>query len=107
MVGAVLAGLLGYAEDGNVIAVAGFSIACVVMTFSERWGIVPSSEDAGRPQTLMLDDRTQEEKEAPRKQRVNSPSVQHLFSNIKRFGNDSRPDLHAVLTIREHDQSSL
>lgn len=57
VVGVVLACLLGYADDGNVIAVAGFSIAAAVMTFGERWGLVPSSEDANKPQTLMLNDR--------------------------------------------------
>lgn len=55
MAGALVAWLIGF-ED-KVVWIGGLGVAAVVMTFGERWGLVPSSEDASKPQTLSLLDR--------------------------------------------------
>jgi hypothetical protein len=51
VVGALLAWLIGL-DDNRVIGVAGLVVAAVVMTFGERWGLVPSADEADKPQTL-------------------------------------------------------
>jgi hypothetical protein len=55
MAGALVVWLIGF-ED-KVVWIAGVGVAAVVMTFGERWGLVPSSEDANKPQTLSLSER--------------------------------------------------
>ena len=52
--GALLGWLIGF-ED-KFIALAGFGVAAVVMTFGERWGLVPSADEADKPQTLFSHD---------------------------------------------------
>ncbi len=52
--GAALAWLIGF-ED-KVVALAGFGVAAVMMTFGERWGLVPSADEADKPQTLFSHD---------------------------------------------------
>ena len=54
-VGALVAWLVGL-ED-KMIGMAGLIVAAVVMTFGERWGLVPPSEEVGTPQTLFSNDR--------------------------------------------------
>ena len=53
--GALVAWLIGFQD--KVVAISGVAVAAVVMTFGERWGLVPSSEDANKPQTLSLSER--------------------------------------------------
>lgn len=48
--GAALAWLVGF--DDNVVWIGGLGVAAVVMTFGERWGLVPSADEADKPQTL-------------------------------------------------------
>ena len=55
VLGAALAWLLGLQE--KLIALGGFLVAAVVMTFGERWGLVPTADEADKPQTLFPDDR--------------------------------------------------
>ena len=53
--GALLAWLFGLQE--KLVAVAGFIVAAAVMTFGEKWGLVPPSEEACKPQTLFSNER--------------------------------------------------
>jgi hypothetical protein len=53
--GALLAWLVGF--ENKLVGIAGLIVAAVVMTFGERWGLVPAAEDAGKPQTLFSNER--------------------------------------------------
>jgi hypothetical protein len=55
VVGALLAWLVGF--ENKLVALAGLIVAAVVMTFGERWGLVPAAEDVGKPQTLFSNER--------------------------------------------------
>jgi hypothetical protein len=59
--GALLAWLVGF--ENKLVAIAGLIVAAVVMTFGERWGLVPASDEVGKPQTLFSNER---EKTLPR-----------------------------------------
>ena len=59
--GALLAWLVGF--ENKLVAIAGLIVAAVVMTFGERWGLVPPSDEVGKPQTLFSNER---EKTLPR-----------------------------------------
>jgi hypothetical protein len=55
VVGALLAWLIGF--ENKLVAIAGLLVAAVVMTFGERWGLVPPAEEVGKPQTLFSNER--------------------------------------------------
>jgi len=59
--GALLAWLVGF--ENKLVAIVGLIVAAVVMTFGERWGLVPPSDEVGKPQTLFSNER---EKTLPR-----------------------------------------
>lgn len=43
--------------DYRTVAVIALAVAGAVMAFGERIGLVPASEDVGRPMTLFSDDK--------------------------------------------------
>ena len=59
--GALLAWLVG--AENKLVLIVGLIVAAVVMTFGERWGLVPPSDEVGKPQTLFSNER---EKTLPR-----------------------------------------
>ena len=59
--GALLAWLVGF--ENKLVAIVGLIVAAVVMTFGERWGLVPPSDEVSKPQTLFSNER---EKTLPR-----------------------------------------